>query len=164
MGPHPPLLLQFLRVPVRHRLLLRHCPFPAHSEGGRACREGLPGLPQRRLLHRPGVPAEGRGRGHFHSCPGEGRPEAVRPAHFRNGSSFRIIFSCLFSCRAGVPNAPARLFALPLYQVDLSSQKSEKAHCYAVFQEICHIRTDSIETISVICRIFHNLLDLSPVV
>ena len=55
----PPLLLQLLCVPVRHRLLRRHRPLPADLEGGGAGSEGLSGVPLRRVQQGPHRPAEG---------------------------------------------------------------------------------------------------------
>ena len=64
MGTHPPLLYELLCVSVRHWILRGHRPVPAHLEGRPARRAGLPALPFRRLLYRPGLSAEKRGGGH----------------------------------------------------------------------------------------------------
>ena len=83
----PPLLLQLLRLPVRHRLLRRHRPVPPHPEGGRERCEGLRSVPLRRLLQGPGGPAEGRRGGHVQpqACPGRSGP--VRLPAGRDGKA-----------------------------------------------------------------------------
>ena len=63
VGPHPPLLLQLLRLPVRHRLCRGHCALAARSAGGQARGGGLSALFVRRLQpgpHRPFEDCRGR--------------------------------------------------------------------------------------------------------
>ena len=53
VGPYPPLLLQLLRVPVRHRLRGGHRPEPPDSERGGAGCGGLPEIPAGRQFPPP---------------------------------------------------------------------------------------------------------------
>ena len=87
MGSHPPLLLQLLRLSVRHRLLRRHRPVPSHPQGRGERRGGLSGLPVRRLLQGPHRPAQGCWRGHVLSRPYSGRSGFVRHPAGRDGEA-----------------------------------------------------------------------------